>query len=155
MPPKKLKQEKQPPKKDTSQVSKAKKKKSSKKMKKPSNCYFIFLKEMRPTVSCDNIRETSKLLGSMWKKLSEEEKIPYKKLAEQELQNHNNIKNEIEKNRTKRPLSKYNHFVKNELADIKSKNPDIKHRDAFAQVAKRWTDTKDICNKWKEDANIN
>ena len=154
MPPKKIKDEKLPAKDSAGPRYKGKKKKSSKKIKKPSNCYFCFLKEMRPTISADNIVESSKILGDMWKKLSEEDKMHYKKLADKELQNHINTKNEIEKNRKKRPLSKYNEFVKKELAELKSKNPDIKHREAFSQVAKQWSDTKKYTDKWKETANI-
>ena len=155
MPPKKIKDEKLPEKDSIESKNKGKKKKSSKKMKKPNNCYFYFLKTMRPTISADNIVEGSKILSAMWKKLSEEEKIPYKKLADEELQNHIKKKNEIEENRKKRPLSKYNEFVKKELAELKSKNPDIKHREAFSQVAKQWSDTKKYTDKWKETANIN
>lgn len=155
MPPKKIKQEKLPPKDSAKPTYKGKKKKSSKKMKKPNNCYFCFLKEMRPTITADNIVESSKILGDMWKKLSEEDKMRYKKAADEELQNHINTKNEIEKNRKKRPLSKYNEFLKKELADLKCKNPDMKHREAFSQVAKQWSATKKCTDKWKEEAKIN
>ena len=80
---------------------KVKKKKSAKKMKKPKNCYFYFLKTMRGTILCDNIVESSKVLGKMWKELSEEDKIPYKKLADEELENYLKKKNEIEKKKKK------------------------------------------------------
>lgn len=133
---------------------KVKKKKSAKKMKKPKNCYFYFLKTMRGTILCDNIVESSKVLGKMWKELSEEDKIPYKKLADEELENYLKKKNEIEKKKKKRPLSKYNEFIKEELANIKSKNPNIAHRDAFGQVAKQWSDMKIYTNKWKDSVNI-
>ena len=50
--------------------------------------------------------------------------------------------------------SKYNEFIKEELANIKSKNPNIAHRDAFGQVAKQWSDMKIYTNKWKDSVNI-
>lgn len=147
-----------PPKKeslDKKNMPSKKGKKKTNKMKKPPNSYFCFSQIMRPQIVCDNIIETSKALGTMWKNLKDEEKQIYKDLAQKALDIHKNKQNEIQKNRKKRPLSAYNEFVKNELANIKSKNPGIKHKVAFAEVASQWSAAKAAANKWKETANIN
>ena len=116
------------------------------KLKKPLNPYFQFIQDERPGVKAKNpdatIGEIAKILGKLWKDLPEDKKQKYKDKAAKDLQKHITIKAKIEKERPKRKPSKYNLFMKAELAKIKKANPAIEHKKAFSQAAANWSKSK-------------
>ena len=124
----------------------AKKSVKKDKLKKPLNPYFQFIRDERPGVKAKNpdasIGEIAKILGKLWKDLPEDKKQKYKDKAAKDLQKHITIKAKIEKERPKRKPSKYNLFMKAELAKIKKANPAIEHKKAFSKAAANWSKCK-------------
>lgn len=61
--------------------------------------------------------------------------------------NHESVMNPPPEKRQRVP-SAYNQFIKDEIQRIKSKNPDISHREAFSTAAKNWAKFPHIHLDW-------
>ena len=78
--------------------SKVKAKKDPNRIKRAKSAYIFFCAEKRQEVTeknpGKNMGDTSKILGSMWKKLTEEEKKPFVLLHEKDVERYEEEKND-------------------------------------------------------------
>lgn len=81
----------------TETQSTKKSKKDPNRIKKPKSAYLFFCDDKRKEVQEKNpemkMAEISKVLGGMWKELSEEEKQKYNEQREEAVANYNHLKN--------------------------------------------------------------
>lgn len=164
-------------------VVKEKKAKNPNAPKKPLSSYFLFVKKMTATVKDKNPqiqpKDVAKTLGSMWKEMSDEDKLPYTQqaAADRELyktqnvsdaesnsgdENENNENNEKtgknekkqkkekDPNAPKRPLSAYILFCNAKRSEIRSAHPDMDAKDVTREMGKMWRElSEQEQSKWK------
>eukprot|EP01066_Platyproteum_vivax_P009825 Platyproteum_vivax@DN4355_c0_g1_i3.p1 len=92
-------------------TTKAKKEKDPNAPKKPTTAYFAFMKERRPGVveenpEIKNVAEISKILGSEWKELTEEDKVQYNETAALDKKRYEKEKAAYESGSTAKPKAK-------------------------------------------------
>lgn len=112
--------------------------------KRGSSGFNMFCYEKRDDVKEKNedksSKEVTKMLSSMWKKLSDKDKQKYKKLAEEKNKKSedSDAEDADDENDTKKPLTGYNLYVNENKPVFKKENPKMKTKDLAEFVAKKW-----------------
>ena len=135
--------------------------KDSNRPKWPKTSYMIFCKEKRVEHPNMKIPEFSKLMGAEWKKLSNEEKLPfvyksvddrtryaaemkeYRPPSQEELVNRRTISKEnsrkiSKENLPKRPLSSYMYFCKEKRKEVEAANPGFEFKQVNSELGRMW-----------------
>jgi hypothetical protein len=174
---------KKPTKKDTKSKSKKssespkKRKKKAKKdpnaPKKATTAYFYFAAKRREDYTKEDSKlsmlEKSKQIGIDWKALSDKEKAPYHKLAEEDKVRHSREKanytapekgsddsssdetpkkrqkKEKDPNEPKRPLNPYMLYIGSQRASLKVKSPNLKPTEVTRILGEEWGKLSGYC----------
>jgi upstream-binding transcription factor len=128
--------------------------KDSNRPKWPKTPYMIFCKEKRVEHPNMKIPEFSKLMGAEWKKLSDQEKVPfiyksvnerdryavemkeYRAPSQEELVKRK--KSSKEENLPKRPVSSYMYFCKDKRKEVEVANPGFEFKQVNSELGRMW-----------------
>lgn len=156
---------------------KTKKEKNPNAPKKPLSSYFLFVKKMTATVKDTNPaiqpKDVAKTLGSMWKAMSDEEKLPYTQQATADRERYQaenasivdsnaddedsgktkknkKAKKEKDPNAPVRPLSAYILFCNAKRAEIRAAHPNMDAKDVTREMGKMWRElSEQEQSQWK------
>lgn len=125
----------------------------------PKSSYMIFCKEKRVEHPNMKIPEFSKLMSVEWKKLTEQEKLPFKYKSvndrtryademkeyrapsqEELVKRKKSSKEEKSKqeNLPKRPLSSYMYFCKDKRKEVEGANPGFEFKQVNSELGRMW-----------------
>lgn len=130
---------------------KSKSKVDSTKPKRPKNAFMHFCQHKRAEVKLANptmkAKDVSKLFGTMWKELSEEEKAPYNLIAKNEKDEYNSTigasESMVKPKKSKTPDG-FSFYKKKVLAEFKKKYPDMKGKELTSKIrSKGWDNLND------------
>ena len=122
----------------------AKKKTVKKKATRPASSYINFCSAKRAEVKGQNpdakLGDMAKILGGLWKELSDDEKASYQS---QEAINLKVSKNAALKDKVKKPPSAFINFCSAKRAEVKGQNPDAKLGDMAKLLGVLWKELSD------------
>ena len=111
--------------------------------KRPMNAFMLFVKDNReefksktPNIKAKDI---SKLFGSMWKKMSDEEKMPYTQMAQKQKEEYNALvgatktSSKPKSTKSKTPDG-FAFYKKKVLSEFKKKFPNLKGKELTAKI---------------------
>jgi hypothetical protein len=115
------------------------------KIRRPSSAYLFYCLDVRSTVKDANPEskstEITKLIGNMWKGLTDVEKEPYLKKASEDRDRFLKEKQEANASKIqkpKRPLTAYMVFSNKIRPTIRENNPGITLGDVSKRISEQW-----------------
>lgn len=111
--------------------------------KRPMNAFMLFAKDKREEFKSKNpnlkAKDISKLFGSMWKNMSDEEKMPYTQMAQKHKEEYNALvgatttSSKPKSTRSKTPDG-FAFYKKKVLSEFKKKFPNLKGKELTAKI---------------------
>jgi len=109
-------------------------------IKRPMNAFMLFAKDKREEFKAKNpnlkAKDISKLFGSMWNKMSDEEKMPYTKMAKKQKEDYNALvgATKTPSKPTPKAVDGFAFYKKKVLAEFKKKLPNLKGKELTAKI---------------------